>query len=84
MLRCFVSFRESRLLLNEGHPKAKPTVVLGVSGKPEKMCNLELVQRDKVRKNERAVHSYESIVFILCSSGYIISINHPAAAERTS
>eukprot|EP00903_Cladosiphon_okamuranus_P015962 g14744.t1 len=36
------------LLLNEGHPEAKPTVVLGISGKPDKMCNLELIQRDKV------------------------------------
>lgn len=42
--------RTSRLLLNEGHPEAKPTVVLGISGKPEKMCNLELVRRDKVRE----------------------------------
>lgn len=38
-------------MLNEGHTEAKPTVVLGISGKPEKMCNLELIQRDKVRSN---------------------------------
>ncbi|CAM9162391.1 unnamed protein product [Ectocarpus sp. 12 AP-2014] len=36
------------LVLNEGHPEAQPTVVLGISGKPEKMCNLELVERDKI------------------------------------
>ncbi|CAM9579254.1 unnamed protein product, partial [Hapterophycus canaliculatus] len=36
------------LLLNDGHPGAKPTVVLGISGKPQKMCNLELVERDEV------------------------------------
>lgn len=40
--------RGSRLLLNDGHPGTKPTVVLGISGKPEKMCNLELVERDEV------------------------------------
>ncbi|CAM9770159.1 unnamed protein product [Choristocarpus tenellus] len=36
------------LLFNEGSLRGPPTVVLGISGKPEKMCNLDLVQRDKV------------------------------------
>ncbi|CAM9991783.1 unnamed protein product [Pylaiella littoralis] len=44
----FYNTSSNWLLLNEGHPEAKPTVVLGISGKPEKMCNLELVRRDKV------------------------------------
>lgn len=44
-LCCYID----RLILNEGlHPNATPTVVLGISGKPEKMCNLDLIQRDKV------------------------------------
>ena len=42
-----------RLLMNEGRPEAVPTVVLGISGKPENMCNLELIQRDKVRVGGR-------------------------------
>lgn len=51
----------NRLLLNDGHPGAKPTVVLGISGKPEKMCNLELVKRDEVKFPDTLQRRYFSL-----------------------
>ncbi|CAM9864619.1 unnamed protein product [Phaeothamnion confervicola] len=35
-------------LYNEGCPTEPPTVVLGISGKPERMCNLDAVRRDGI------------------------------------
>ncbi|CAM9402569.1 unnamed protein product [Discosporangium mesarthrocarpum] len=44
----FYKTDQNWLLYNEGSQNGPPTIVLGISGKPKKMCNLELVHRDEV------------------------------------
>ncbi|KAG5177668.1 Biotin/lipoate A/B protein ligase family [Tribonema minus] len=44
----FYKTSDNWFVYSEGPPSDPPTVVLGISGKPERMCNLELVQQDGI------------------------------------
>jgi lipoate-protein ligase A len=53
-----------------------PTVVLGISGKPEKLCNMELVEEDRIPMIKRfsgggtvVVDTGTTFVSIICNKG---------------